>query len=792
MSLAFLLPPQDVGTSESLRLLELPELWIVVLILLPLAALLAWGGYAREALSTPARVLLSGLRFAAFALLGLILFRPVLVERSEEVRPAEVFVLYDDSASMGRKDAYLGDTETRELLARHVPGRLEDATRLELARRAVEGQLVGELDDAGYVPRRLRFAEDASAFEGDTELEPRGRGTHIGDALRRALGASRGRNVTDIVLVSDGRSNGGSAPMDAARWAASEGIPIHTVVVGDTRPERNAFVELAEVPSDVLEGDEIALTVRVAGRGVEGLGETAVLFEELDGEGSEPRLVAEESATLSEGGARLNFVAPAEGVHAGATVRRFRVSVRPVPDETLLDDNSVEFSVRINPEKIRVLFIDGYPRWDYRFLKDLLKRADQNITLQVYLLSATPDFLQEHSEGLAPLAEVPTDRKELLENYDVVILGDINPGAISPDPARCEEFQASLLEFVRRGGGVMFQAGEYENPRSYQGTQLEELLPVVLDSESGLPYQGDTTREWRPTLEDPAAPHQVVRLHPDDEVNRVLWEEPGGLRGQYWYSMIHRAKPGAQVLLRHPSEAGRYGRYPLLAVGYYPSGRTMFLALDSTFMWRYRFGDRYFGRFWRNAIRWLALGRLKGGDRRFSLASLRSSYSLDERVTLEARVLDEDYSPSDSPVQVVTLLGPDGEQREHELPLVLGRDGLYRATFEVDRPGLYQAWIEAGGERVASADFEVLLPSRENADPSPDPERMRELAGTAGGRCVVLARLGELREEFPGGEERREPIASKLHDAWDNGMTLLLALMLLSTEWILRKRFELV
>ncbi len=792
MSLSLLTQAQEIGTSESLRLLDLPELWVVVLVLFPLGALIAWASYARETLSTGARLTLSLLRLAAFALLALILFRPVFVERSEEVRPAEVLVLVDDSASMRRQDAYLGDETSRAALERFSSGRLEDSSRLDLALGAVDGGLLPLLELGDYQPRRLRFAEDAIPFTEDSELSARGRSTHLGDAIRRALASARGRHVTDIVVVSDGRSTGGSAPLDAARAAASEGIPVHTVVVGDTRPERNVLVELVQAPTDVLEGDEVSIVVRVAGRGTEQGAQTRVQLEELDENGESARLLAEESATPDESGERVSFVAPPEGIRGGALVRRFRVSVSPVPDETLLDDNSVEFSVRVMPEEIRVLYIDGYPRWEYRFLKELLKRSDQNISLQVYLMSATPDFLQEHSPGLEPLSEVPTDRKELLENYDVVILGDVNPGAISPDPARCEEFQDSLVEFVLRGGGVLFQAGEYENPRSFLDTKLEELMPVVLDSTSGLPYQGDTTREFRPTLEDPAAPHQVVRLHPDNEINRVLWEDENGLRGHYWYSAVSRSKPGSQVLLRHPTESGPYGRHPLLSVGYYPAGRTMFLGIDSTWMWRYRFGDRYHGRFWRNAIRWLALGRLKGGDRRYSLDSLRSSYSLDERVTLEARVLDEDFRPSTRPVQAVKLQGPDGEVSELTLPQVTGRDGQYRASFEVGRPGLYEAWIEEGGERVASADLEVLLPSRENADPSPDPELMAALAQVSGGRAVSLAQVASLADEFPGGEERREPISSRLDDAWDNWLSLLTVLALLTVEWVLRKRFELV
>jgi len=781
----------DIGVRESFRLLDLPELWIVVLVLVPLAALVAWAGYARESLPGGARLVLGGLRLTAILLLLLVLSRPVLVQRSEEVRPAEVLVLVDDSASMRRQDAYLGDEAVRQALRGYAPGRLEESSRLDLATGAVVGELLPKLEEQGYEARLMRFAEDAAAIGDTANLSGRGRGTYIGDAVRQSLATSRGRHLTDIVLVTDGRSNGGASPLDSARSAGAAGIPIHTVVVGDTRRERNVFVELAEVPTDVLEGDEIAIGVRVAGRGTGDGTRTTVLLEELTGTGS-PRLVTEEEVEPDETGQRVGFLAPAEAPRPGQRVRRFRVTVTPIPEETLLDDNSVEFSVRVSPAEVRVLYVDGYPRWEYRFLKELLKRADQNISLQVYLLSATPDFLQEHSPGLRPLTEVPTDRRELLENYDVVILGDVNPDAISPDPARCEEFQASLLEFVERGGGVLFLAGEYENPRSYLDTPLEELMPIVLDSTSGLPYQGDTTIEFKPTLESPAQPHQVVRLFPDVEQNRILWEEVEGLRGHYWYSVVTRAKPGSQVLLRHPTESGPYGRHPLLVVGYYPSGRTLWLALDSTWMWRYRYGDRYHGRFWRNAIRWLALGRLKSGDRRFHLDSLRSSYSLDERVTLEARVLDEDFRPSDRPVQELVLAGADGDEREITAALVQGREGVYRTTLDLGRPGLYRAWIEVGGEEIATTEFEVLLPSRESADPSPDPETLAAMAQLSGGRSTSLSALEGLWEEFPGGEERREPISSRLEDAWDNWATLLTILTLLSVEWVLRKRFQLV
>ena len=779
------------GTSQALRLLDAPAPWVIVLVVLPIFAAITWIGYGRESISTPARALLSTMRFAALVLLFLVLARPVLVQRQEKEYPAEVLVLVDDSASMRRKDSYSGDADSREGLGGLSPKALGETTRLELVQGALDGGFLSGLGAKGYEVGLFGFAEGSIRWSAVGEATGRGAGTHVGDSLTQVLATNRGRYITDVVILSDGRQNGGLSVAEAGRTAGAAGVPVHTVVVGDTRPERNALVELVEAPRTALEGDEVAVSVRVIGRGTEDIARAQVLLEEINpNDPTEPaRLLGEEEVALTPGGERVVMVAPPEGIPGE---RRFRVSVPTLPGETIVDDNSVEFSVHVSTATLRVLYVDGYPRWEYRYLKNMLLRADKKIQAQCYLLSATPDFPQEASDDLEPLRSVPTTRQELLDNYDVVILGDVNPYQISIDPAEGEAFLVALREFVEAGGGLLFQAGEYDNPRAYIQTPLEDVLPVVLDSTNMLTFEGDTRLEFHPVLEDPLQPHEIVRLHPEEATNRTLWEGPGGLRGFYWYHPVERAKPGAEVLARHPTLENNHGRHPLIVTGYFPSGRTMYLALDATWMWRYHFGDRYYERFWRNAIRWLALGRLKSGDRRFRLETPRTSYHLDERVTLEARVLDEDFRPAEKPSQDVSWSGPDGRSNPLKLLAVPDRPGLYRAALQLDRPGLYRAWIDSGSERVATVEFDVTLPSRETANPAPDPEALRLLAATTGGRAVSLAKLDDLADEFPGDEERREPISSRLDDAWDHWGTLLLALGLLSVEWIVRKRVELV
>lgn len=783
------------GSSASLRLLDLPALWVVVLVVLPLLAIVAWIGYAREDFSVRQRVVLAALRFSSLAMLCGVLARPVLVERREEVFPAQVGVLVDDSASMQREDAYAGDDAARGALANLGFGPNSTPTRTAVAERILEQSLLTRLDQREYQPQVWRFDDRARPLTADEELGGRGQGTHVGDAILRALQSARGRNLTELVVLSDGRSNGGTPPLEAARIAAVAGVPVHTVVIGDTRPERNAVLELVEAPETSLEGDELSFTVRIVGRGSADGESAEVLVEELDGPpGSERvRLLDQRELTLEAAGRRLLLVAPPGPGDPVTGERRFRLRIPALPEETLLDDNGVEISIRVSPEKVRVLYVEGYPRWEYRRLAlDFLKRAESDIEFRGWLASATPGFPQEHSAGVEPLEELPRDTETLLESFDVVILGDVNPLRLFADPAQGDEFLEALRGFVVAGGGLLFQAGEYDNPRAFLGTALQDVLPVTIDAGGDLLSPWDTSVGFRNQLEQPTTPHEIVTLDPDPEVNRVLWEDAGGLPVHYWYAPVTRAKPSAEVLLRHPSEENDFGKRPVLVTGYFPEGRTLFLAIDSTWRWQYRYGSAYFERFWRNAIRWLALGRLRSGDRQFRVETERSRYDLSERVVVEARILDDDFKPVDADEYEVRWEGPDGRVERLALPAVTDRPGQFRGGLQLDRPGLYRVWIEVDGQRRSATDFEVVIPSRESAEPTPDPQLLGAIASVTEGVATSIADLDSLLSQFPGDEERREPISSRLVDVWDRWGTMALVLGLLASEWWLRKRRELI
>ena len=797
MSLAWLQvdsnPAVNEGLATHITFLEAPPLWIVMMVILPIVIGLSWWTYARTMGNK--RVVLTALRSISILVVLALLFRPARVEERQEVEPAEVLILLDDSASMARQDAWSQASAEREALAKASALDPRMNTRSALAVGGVETQLIPVLTTNEYVLRRATFTEGWTAQEQPfAALLAQGSSTHIGEALVGALGANATGHITAAVVISDGRSTGGIPIADAARRALAMGVPVHTVLVGDPTREPGARIELIEAPDSILAGDEIAVVVNVIGTGLsETTPRVAPRLEELDqANDTSGRILDESEIELTEAGLRLTLVAPSESASA-QTLRHFLVRVPTLPGEARVDDNEVRFSVRVTTEPIRVLYVDGYPRWEYRFLKEFLKRGDANITVQCFLGSAAIDFPQESSRDLEPLRALPATEKELLDNYDVVILGDINPRRIAGTEEASLAFVDALQKFVVAGGGLAMQAGEFDNPRSFTGTALETLLPVKLDPAGRVGFSA-SNEPFKPILEQPTAPHEITRIEQDLELNRHLFEDVDGLAGFYWFFPVDRAKAGSEVLLSHPFEENRYGRRPLLVAGHYPSGRTLFLGVDSTWRWNWLYGPTYRQRFWKGALRWLALGRLKSGDRRFNVEPVRSTFGLDERVLIGARILDEDWQGEDQPEFEVQWSGPAGETKRATLLVDPDRPGNYSGTLPVERQGHHRVWIEFEGIERTSAGFDVTLPSRENADPSPDREALLELSRTTGGRALTLgdfADRNKLEELFPGGEERREPIEARFVDLWDNLWSLLVLLVTLSTEWIVRKKEDL-
>jgi len=786
-----------VRTETTFVFQDGPEPWVFFLLVLPGVLFFATYFYSKEKRALPGKIraLLIGLRVIILLLIFLFLFRPVLLTSRIIVEKPTAALLIDDSASMREHDTYT-DPGALEALANAagLPSAAEVGalTRLELVKKVLRNpdSMVLEGLRERYDLKMYAFGSSLAPLSGLEDLRAEGESTRLGDALAETVRDFRGHGLSALILVSDGRSNRGRDPRDAVFLAVNQQVPVMTLGVGDPAQARNVEVTGVSAPTVVLVGDEVTFKVNVWSSGYGNQPVLLTLKNVADG-----AVLATRDFTLKEsGGEQLEQFYWRPEVEGDYTLR---IELPPLPGEQDEKDNLLTHVLRVESAHIRVLYVEGYPRWEYRFLKNLLLRSE-NLDVQVFLQSADPDFIQESSDSVAPLTHVPRAQSDLME-YHVIIFGDVDPLLLGDTWEESGEVLGHIKKFVEAGGGFLMQAGELHSPSSYSETPIADILPVVIGNYeeerlvAGSEMGGDF---FRPKLENFLTPHEVLLLEKDAVKNRRLWEDPEyGLPGFLWYYPVERAKPAAEVLARHPHNENRYGRHVILCTTYYPRGRTMFMAVDSTWRWRFPYGDRYMEKYWRGAVRYLAQNKLRRKDYRYEIYTDRSVYDINERIQIVARVLDEDFRLSQDALQTVKIADPEGGLEN----LVLNKvnDGEYERSIVRSEPGVYQLWIEAKDElgddtRHALTSFTVIVPRLEAENPILDRTLLEDLSRVSGGHYLDLHGADRLKELMKDEERVRRLTDPERLDLWSSWWALCLFVAFFAVEWVLRKRLNLL
>jgi Ca-activated chloride channel homolog len=125
-------------------------------------------------------------------------------------------------------------------------------SRIEAAREAADAFLdqipdrfqVGLVTFAAAPSVQALPTTDKEAIRSALRTAPLRRGTAVGDALLRALQASRPRNAvnderppTAILLLTDGESRSGTPPLAAAEQARQEQVPVFAVALASQAPD---------------------------------------------------------------------------------------------------------------------------------------------------------------------------------------------------------------------------------------------------------------------------------------------------------------------------------------------------------------------------------------------------------------------------------------------------------------------------------------------------------------------------------------------------------------------------
>lgn len=754
------------------------------------------------------RYLLTALRCLLLLVLVAVLMRPVLRFTVEGSIRRAMLILVDDSASMKIIDERTGDDIARAAMAQGLidptgglqqdltgqAGRAAQLPRVELVQSMLANprlNLLPRLAEA-FDLRPFRFGEtlaellpaddaevptDHAAAAWLRQLRADDASTRLGDALREALMRSRGQPLAGMLLVTDGASNSGALPLAAAELARQQGVPLYVYGVGITSP-RELVISSLFAPETAFYDDTVPVTVRVRSRGLKGQ-RTRLRLQLVpqNPAGAPAEQTIEEDVVLEDGEQVIHLsitpTRPDEG--EGSRDYDLVATLPPAAGVDVPADNLRQAQpLRVIDGRIKVLLVEQQPRWEYRYLQAHLMR-DRRVELKTVLLAADAGIAADPDGPYLP--GIPLSREALLA-YDLIILGDLDAQALAA--SQIAAIEAFVSEF---GGGLLVIAGRQNELAAVRGTALEKLLPVEINGpRNDRRDAAEGSRPIRIELTPAGARSTMLQLADTPARSATVWAE---LPPIYWTARVGRAKPAAEVLLAESAGSLRQAPMPILVLHQFGRGQVLFSGTDNTWRWRRGDGEKHYTALWSQIVQRLALPKLLGESKRTQLSTDRHAYAAGERVTIFARLYGADYLPIQQAQVEGTYTSADGAQGS----IVLGQEqpGFYRGEFVAPRPGAYRFSVET--DPATQLTFTVGNPRLETGELAMNQPLLEQMAAMTDGRFYREETLHELPEQM---KQTTESIRSTVDvDLWASPMVFIAFMLLLTTEWILRKLWQL-
>jgi uncharacterized membrane protein len=749
------------------------------------------------------RVLMAILRVGVVGMALFLLLRPVLVAESRGERPRGVVLIVDDSLSMTQRDQRLSAADRRRVAiaenllppdapvadVEEVPANTPEApSRADLVRAVLAhprlklleglakhgpiqaclfGQRVRNLPEPARAPDApgpaVPLAERVTAALQNADTR-----TALADAITDVLTKSEGDLPAALVVVTDGQDNASKATLEeAARECARLKVPLHVWGVGSSEVGNLELKDFA-APETICFDDSVSVPVRWRCHGFK-QGQAEIVLKAGD------RVVARRDVPLREGEDQrevLTFTPRKEG---GAEVRtELTVALVYKGTETFTEDNQLRRPVTFVDRKVKILYVEGSPRWEYKFLQPGLLR-DRRVEARFLLMNADKRAL---SAGPPYLQQFPQSRPELFA-FDLLILGDIPAAWVGPERI------AWIRDFVREGGSLVVIAGRQHLPGEYGGTPLAEVLPVEFGPVKFLANDTERPQAFIPVLTRQGERAEMLSLADTPEESQRTWQM---LPGCYWHYPVTRLRPGASALLVHPRQKTGDQSIPILASHYYGKGQVLFMGTDETWRWRANGGEKLFGRFWGQVIYQMGLPHLIGVPKRVQLALERPENVLGRQCQVFARVLDAEFRPyaGDRILARLEALDPKpGTEKTRPLVLdpIAGQPGEYRALLAHDATGRFVVRVD--DPAPASLEYRVgLPPEHELVAAGMAEDALREAARIGGGRFYREEDLHRLAAEI---EPRKATFVTRQEILLWNWPALAAFVILIGLEWVVRK-----
>jgi uncharacterized membrane protein len=668
--------------------------------------------------------------------IAITLLQPEWLETFKPETKPVLAVLADVSGSMSTKDVIRGQ---------------EAVSRESVVKPLIDEKLWS----------RLKERMDVVIEPFSSSQTPTSEGTDIHAALLSVL--EKQPNLKSVVLISDGDWNTGSPPSQAATRLRMREVPVFAVPVGAETRLPDVELSSFDVPTFAVAGKPLRIPFVIDSS----LPRDEVVVLEMKSTSGE---IITKEVTLPAMSRYQDAIAwkPEKPGEVKLTL-----TIPKTPNERYPENNTQEAPLSVRKEQLKVLVIESFPRWEYRYLRNALER-DPGVEVNCLLLHPG---LGKVGAGRGYLDKFPKD--EELTKFDVIFLGDVGMQKGQLTAEQC----AALQKLVRdQAGGLVFMPGFHGFQSTLQETPLADLLPVIWDAAQ--PRGWGSSAPGKFALTEAGTRSLLTKLEDTDEASARVWST---LPGFQWYAPALRAKAGSEVLATHGSESNQYGRLPLIVTKTYGAGKILFMGTDGAWRWRKGVEDKYHYRFWGQVVRWMAYQRnMSSGDK------MRLFYSPDrprtgDVLTLNANVMSLTGEPLREGAVIAQIEAPSGKVSSLRL-LPAGEEawGLFNGTFTPSEPGEHRVMLscaEAGSSLEAKISIQGT--SREKLGQPARIDVLKEIAQFTKGAVLDATKPQSIVDAIAAipeaaFQERRLPLWA--HPAWAG-----LLVVLLGVFWVGRK-----
>jgi hypothetical protein len=746
--------PMPVFSKGRFVLLGAWPSWVLLLLILACAAGLAWIIWWRlpQAAAQITKWRAGAVWFLQSLLIAtvlVLLWQPAITVAELASQQNVIAVVVDDSRSMAIADSGSDGKLSREAAAQ----------------RALENGVLAGLQKK-FQTRLYRLDSRAAQAPALREIQPVAPATHINDGLRQLATETSDLPVGAIVLLSDGSENGsGDLAPETISALRNRRLPVYTIGFGKEQLAHDVELNDVKVASRAMADSRIPATVTLHQRGYAG---SKALLVVRDGD----KTLGSREITLSADGAtqvETIFFSP-----GGAGVKSLQFSLGPLSGEENLANNAATRLVGVTDDKRRILYVEGEPRWEYKFIR---RAEDDDKIVQVASMLRTTEN-KIYRQGISDPKELESGfpvRPEDLFGYQGIILGSVEAGYFTP-------LQQELLrEFVdRRGGGLLLLGGRFAlGDGGWSGSSLVDLLPTVLPNSRSTFHRDPATVELTAAGSD----SPITRLMDDPAKNSDRWKKLTYLMD---YQDAGTPKPGATVLAEMNAGARKL---PLLVTQNYGRGRTAVMATSGTWRWQMSqpLGDPAHDLFWQQLLRWLVLE----SPGPVVVTAPTQTLMDDGHIQVSATVRDKQYLPASNARVTAHFMGPDGISAMVDMAPEANNPGVFHAAWTAEKPGSYLAEVTASdGLGTDTLPFERIDGVAENFHTVQNRELLEKLSSETGGRYWKPDELTRLPNEISYSDAGIS--VRDIKELWNMPVVFLWLLLLMAAEWLLRRKWGVV